>query len=659
MSHDATTASVAALDGGCSARCWDRWSWRRVPAATRFRPATGHDRRPAHRACAAAWRTAGTARRSALAAPGRTGRSRPVVDRHELGHRVPGQLRVRRQLQRLQHLRHRQPGRPGAEDVASSAPAARTTCRSTRTCCSCRSSRRPRKKDCTARRRRRPPTTRFRGIRIFDISNIEAPVQVGSVQTCRGSHTHTLVRPKNDPNNVYIYVSGHGRRPRNAAELAGCDGNNANDADGREPVEVADRGHQGAAGRSEHGGDRQRAAAVRRTSDGRASTACRTGRRRRSTRARPRRRTAPAAARSTRRRSNWSPTPITDACHDITVYEEIDLAAGACEGNGLLIDISDPANPKRIDAVADPLFAYWHGATFSNDGKAVLFTDEWGGGNGRSLPRDRPAELGRGRDLRDRQPQARLPQLLQAAGGADDDENCVSHVGNLVPVPGRNIMVQAWYQGGAVADRLHRPDATRRRSATSTAARSTPTAARPLGGFWSTYWYNGRIYGSEIARGFDSFKLTPTADLTAGEIDSAERVRKLERTNAAEPGSVHVWTSAPVPAPVGGTVPATLSLSLGAPAQLRRVHAGRGARRTRRPRPATVTSTAGDALLSVADPSPQNTGPPRQRRVLPAAAAAGAGPQRGQHGHGLQQRRLDGFAVEPAELQRRRSPTTR
>ncbi len=235
--------------------------------------------------------------------------------------------------------------------------------------------------DPTQRRRRRQ--TRFRGIRIFDISDIERRrVQVDGVQTCRGSHTHTLLRPKDDPNNVYIYVSG-------TAGVRTSDGDRGLRRQQRlrrrtpnpslwriEVIKVPLAAPSTAAVVGEPrlfaDGDRRGRRPAERPADAEA----------------PVRVTSPTAAACVPGHepdhggANWSPSPITDACHDITVYEEIDLAAGACEGNGILIDISDPANPKRIDAVADPLFAYWHGATFSNDGKAVLFTDEWGGGTG-------------------------------------------------------------------------------------------------------------------------------------------------------------------------------------------------------------------------------------------------------------------------------------
>ena len=346
-------------------------------------------------------------------------------------------------------------------------------------------------------------------------------MNVAGVQTCRGAHTLTLVRPKNDADNVYIYVMGTAG-PRSNAELAGCDGNNSTRP--RAPT------RRSGGSRSSRSRSRRRRPPRSSTSRGCLPTRDRCGQRpaeRPPTPQHPCATATPACAGSGASNTggaSWFPSPITDACHDITVYEAIDLAAGACEGNGLLIDISDPAKPKRIDAVADPLFAYWHGATFSPDGKAVLFTDEWGGGN---FARCRATDqLSWGADaiyeIVDRKLVFRSYYKLPVAQTLG--ENCVSHVGNLVPVPGRNIMVQAWYQGG-----MSLVDFTDLRNPKEIGffdrgPINSPTALTG-GGFWSTYWHNGRIYASEIARGFDSFALTPTANLSAAEIAAAERVR--------------------------------------------------------------------------------------------------------------------------------------
>jgi hypothetical protein len=229
-------------------------------------------------------------------------------------------------------------------------------------------------------------------------------------------------------------------------------------------------------------------------------------------------------------------TSATDACHDITAYPAIGLAAGACEGNGILIDISDPANPVRLDEVSDPNFAYWHSATFNNDGTKVLFTDEWGGGtSARCRPGD-PMSWGANAIFDIVDGQMEFGGFYKLPVTQNPFQNCVAHNGSLVPVPGRDIMVQAWYQGGvsvfdftdsgnpfeiAYFDRgpvVERVDED-----------GDPLAT--LGGFWSTYYYNGHIYGSEIARGLDVLALTPSEHLAQAEVDAAALVR-LDLLNA-------------------------------------------------------------------------------------------------------------------------------
>ena len=310
-------------------------------------------------------------------------------------------------------------------------------------------------------------------------------MQVGQVQTCRGSHTHTLVRPKNDPANVYIYVSGTGG-VRRAAELAGCDGpatppapDAANPSQWRiEVIKVPLAAPQNAAVVNEPRLFRDEA----------------TGRGQR-----PAERAADAAPSVGHARG--SPTPTTNSLPRHHGLRGARLAAGACEGNGLLIDISDPANPKRIDAVADPLFAYWHGATFSNDGKTVVFTDEWGGGTAARCRATDQLNWGGNAiyEIVDRKLVFRSYYKLPVA--QTNQENCVSHIPSLVPVPGRDIFVQAWYQGGASL--VDFTDSANPVEIGYFDRGPISATALVLGGFWSTYWYNGAIYGSEIARGFD------------------------------------------------------------------------------------------------------------------------------------------------------------
>jgi len=349
--------------------------------------------------------------------------------------------------------------------------------------------------------------TRFRGVRVFDISNLDNPVQVAAVQTCRGSHTHTVVTDDDDPSNVYVYVQGTAG-VRSAAELAGCSNTNASNPNSSlwriEVIKVPVAAPQTAAVVTESRLFQDPATG---RIDGLQNT-------------------LPAPRHPSG--ANWSPQPITDACHDITVYPEIELAAGACEGNGLLIDISDPANPKRLDAVADPLFAYWHGATFSNDGTKVVFTDEWGGG---TAPRCRATDqLSWGADaiyeIVDGKLEPRSYYKLPVA--QTDQENCVSHLPSLVPVPGRDIMVQAWYQGGASLVDFTDPSNPKEIGYYDRGPITSNVLT--LGGLWSAYWYNGAAFGSEIARGFDVFGLTPTDQLSSNEIAAAREIQ-VDRLN--------------------------------------------------------------------------------------------------------------------------------
>jgi hypothetical protein len=339
---------------------------------------------------------------------------------------------------------------------------------------------------------------RFRGVRIFDISDLDHPEQIAAIQTCRGSHTHTLVPDLNDDSHVYVYVSGISM-VRPDAELPGCSGRSPDQDPNtsyfqievirvpldapheariiNEPRIFADpeTGHIAGLWR---GGDH-----------------------------------GPGTQRSSQ----------TNACHDITVYPEIGLAAGACSGNGILLDIRDPANPVRIDEVTDPNFAYWHSATFNNDGTTVLFTDEWGGGSApRCQATDRP-EWGANAifDLVDGE--MRLASYYKLPAPQTAMENCVAHNGSLVPVPGRDIKVQAWYQGGISVF-----DFTDSANPYEIAFfdRGPMSDTQPvLGGFWSAYWYNGHIYGSEIGRGLDVLHLTPSEHLSENEIEAAKLVR--------------------------------------------------------------------------------------------------------------------------------------
>jgi hypothetical protein len=212
----------------------------------------------------------------------------------------------------------------------------------------------------------------------------------------------------------------------------------------------------------------------------------------------------------------------TDQCHDITVYTAIGLAAGACSGNGILLDIKDPVHPKRLDAVNDPNYSYWHSASFSNDGSKVIFTDEWGGGLGaRCRPND-PNKWGADAIFRLKDDKLTFANYYKLPAAQGDSENCVAHNGSLIPVPGRDIEVQAWYQGGISI--LDFTDPMQPTEIAYFDRGPIDPNMLVLGGDWSAYWYNGNIFASEIARGLDVFELTPSKFLTQNEIDAAESV---------------------------------------------------------------------------------------------------------------------------------------
>ncbi len=358
---------------------------------------------------------------------------------------------------------------------------------------------------------------RFRGVRIFDISDLDNPVQLPGVQTCRGSHTHTIVTKPGVTDKIWIYNSGTSG-VRSSLELAGCENANVNN---QAPVTT--------------GNPTQWRIDVIEVPLAAPETAAIVSQ--------PRIFTDPVTGAFNGLQNtpsgtphpsgtNYSPVPNTNTCHDITAYPEAGVAAGACQGNGILLDISDPVNPVRIDAVSDPNFSYWHSATLSNDGKTVIFTDEWGGGtSARCRATDQP-EWGADAifDIVGGKMQFRSYYKLPVPQTAQ--ENCVAHNSSLVPVPGRDILVQAWYQGG-----LSMIDFSDSANPVEIAyfdrgPINTPNATGlNLGGLWSTYWYNGTIFGSELARGFDAFRLLPSEHMSENEIAAAGEAQ-VEQFNA-------------------------------------------------------------------------------------------------------------------------------
>jgi len=405
---------------------------------------------------------------------------------------------------------------------------------------------------------------RLRGLRIFDISDIEHPRNVGNVQTCRGSHTHTVLADPRDPENVYVYISGSSG-VRSAEELPGCvneaPDKNQNSAlfrievikvpvahpeqaaivssprifnnltaparHGEAPEDVAEAAREAAAARArgeftvtvqgmERVAPRQ---FVQPLLDSIMKARGGTG--------------SPNGADSAALRSSFQ--GIVDRmfgqgartgptqCHDITVFPAKGLAGGACEGYGMLLDIRDPANPVRIAAVADSNFSYWHSATFNNDGTKVLFSDEWGGGGqAKCRASDKPQWGADAIFTINSARQMQFQSYYKLPAPQTANENCVAHNGSLIPIPGRDVMVQAWYQGGiSVFDWT---DAAHPREIAFFDRGPADSTHMAGGGSWSVYWYNGAIVSSEISRGLDIFELIPSPLISQNEIDAAKTV---------------------------------------------------------------------------------------------------------------------------------------
>lgn len=412
-------------------------------------------------------------------------------------------------------------------------------------------------------------TARLRGLRIFDISDIGNPKYVGNVQTCRGSHTHTVLVDPKDPENVYVYISGSAG-VRSPSELAGCvRANPSHDSTtalfrievikvplahpeqaaivssprifnnlvapprhGEAPEDIEAARKAVAVARA-NGGFVAPIQGVDRVFPARFITPmldsivkARNGT------------GAPTAADSAALRAALpaiaarlfgqgpgagnGPRPGPTQCHDITVYPAVGLAGGACEGYGFLLDIRDPAHPVRIDAASDSNFSYWHSATFNNDGTKILFSDEWGGGGQPKCRATDRREWGADAIFTIDAGKMDFQSYYKLPAAQTSLENCVAHNGNLIPIPGRDVMVQAWYQGGiSVFDWT---DAKHPKEIAFFDRGPVDSTHMQMGGSWSAYWYNGHIVSSEIARGLDIFELVPSQYLSKNEIDAANTV---------------------------------------------------------------------------------------------------------------------------------------
>ena len=419
---------------------------------------------------------------------------------------------------------------------------------------------------------------RFRGVRIFDIADIRNPKLIQNVQTCRGSHTHTVLEPVNDRDNIYIYVSGSAG-PRSPRELAGCSaahpdsstesglwrveiirvplanpataavvnradiftGLRASPAHGEAPADLAEQKRRADSAKAVGG-------FVAKDGQGNEFAIGRTFvrmqldsiiKRRGGTLGQPTAEDSATLRRDIQKivdpffppRAAAGVAPISKfrQCHDITVYPSLGIAGGACEGHGILIDIRDPLNPRRLDAVADSNFAYWHSATFNNDGTSILFSDEWGGGGAPKCRASDPKEWGSNAIFQIVNGRMVFKSYYKLPAAQTALENCVAHNGSLVPIPGRDVMIQGWYQGGVsvfdFTDPAHPFEIAYQDRGPLDSTRFT------MGGSWSAYWYNGKIVSSEIARGLDAFEMTPSEFVTQNELDAAKTV-KLTYFNA-------------------------------------------------------------------------------------------------------------------------------
>jgi hypothetical protein len=413
-------------------------------------------------------------------------------------------------------------------------------------------------------------SARLRGLRIFDITDITHPKNVGNVQTCRGSHTHTVLVDPKDTANVYVYISGSSQ-VRSSKELPGCvaampsqDPNSAlfrievikvpvahpeqaaivssprifqdlvaPPKHGETPEDIAANKKAVAEARAKGGfvavvdsqefvlSDRNVEQLLAQVVEARKGTG------------------APTAADSAALREALPamiarmvgpPPPVNPdgtkpgptQCHDITVYPATGLAGGACGGYGLLLDISDPANPKRIAAVADSNFSYWHSATFNNDGTKLLFSDEWGGGGQPKCRATDKPEWGADAIFALTDRQLRFESYYKMPAPQTPEENCVAHNGSLIPIPGRDVMVQAWYQGGiSVFDWT---DGAHPKEIAFFDRGPVDSTRLASGGSWSVYWYNGVMVSSEISRGLDIFELRPSGFISQNELDAAKTV---------------------------------------------------------------------------------------------------------------------------------------
>ena len=377
------------------------------------------------------------------------------------------------------------------------------------------------------------PKDHMAGVRIFDVSNPKAPRLVKNVQTCKGSHTHTLVPSPKDPRTIYLYVSG-GQAARPETELAGCK-NGTDPADPtnslfmldiiRVPLDNPENAEVIPGARIFTGLD--------------AAGECK----RYCLPSDPRRQAMAA------QRGNQVPgMPTTPRnCHDVTSYPAMNMLLASCQTHSILVDITNPEKPIRINALVDTNnYQGRHTAAFSNDGTKLIQTEEWGGGTGPMCQASSMKELGGNTiitlDGKKKQTQRAYFKLGSAQSA---EENCVAHNGGIIPVPGRDLYVQGWYQGGVNIMDFTNPDTALEIAYFDRGSINPPRGAdvpaqpvdpsvrgggNTIGGSWGAYYWNGMIVSSELDRGMDILELVPSDQLSANEIAAAKLVR-FERYN--------------------------------------------------------------------------------------------------------------------------------
>ncbi|MFD9940118.1 LVIVD repeat-containing protein [Nonomuraea sp. NPDC059023] len=287
----------------------------------------------------------------------------------------------------------------------------------------------------------------WEGIRIFDISDKARPKYIKAVKTACGSHTHTLV-PDKKGKAVYLYVSSYG--PGDI--LAGCKPPHDKISIVKVPLKKP---------------------------------------------------TAAKVVATPVLFPEQSGGPTTSGCHDITVYPAKDLAAGACMGDGVLLDIADREKPKVTARVTDENFAFWHSATFNNAGTKVFFTDELGGGAAGVCDKATGPERGADAVYDISGVELAKRAYFKIPRTQDKRQNCVAHNGSLIPVKGKDIMVQAWYQGGVSFVDFTDPA----RPQEIGYFERPPFKGSDIAGSWSAYYYNGYVYSSDIQKGLDVLRI--------------------------------------------------------------------------------------------------------------------------------------------------------